>query len=158
MNADDEMVGTKTEGSQAVGSNAGTSAGLPFWKRPVIRVGFMCAAFFVIGAAAGSAITTHVIFRTVHGVLRDPERMAERMLEHMQDDFDLTQEQATAIHAILSESMGTISETMKNEHETMHQRVREVLTQEQRVIHDEKMKTARHRFFGGRAEHAGEPE
>jgi hypothetical protein len=130
----------------AVRADAGPT---PVWRQRNVRRGLAGAGIFLIGAAVGSLVTSHVVFNVMRRGLREPEAVAEHMLSRMRHDLDLTDEQAAAMKPILTERLGAISKALTDGHDAMHAAIAELLTPEQRAVHEEHVARMRRRFLGG---------
>ena len=88
-----------------------------FWRRPRTRTMLLCAGFLIIGLGLGSLATSLAIHRAVRHGLRDPDRIASRVLSRMRCDLDLTDEQAAKILPILRERFAGLRDAIHREHE-----------------------------------------
>jgi len=134
----------------AEGESKESAEGAPvcFWRRPGTRTVLLCAGFLVIGLGLGSLATSLAIHRAVRHGLRDPDRIASKVLSHMRCDLDLTDEQAAEILPILQKRFAGLRDAIRREHEAIAGDIETVLTPEQRVIHKRMIEERRERFLG----------
>jgi len=119
-----------------------------FWRRPRTKTALLCAGFLVIGLGLGSLATSLAIHRAVRHGLRDPDRLASKVLSHMRSDLDLTDEQAAEILPILQKRFAGLRDAIRREHEAIAGEIETVLTPEQRVIHRQRLEERHERFLG----------
>ena len=100
---------------------------------------------FVLGILAG-AFGTQVFlkYRTSHFVQRGPEARAERFLEHLSRDLDLTDDQRAEIGTIVRESHRRLAEISRRCRPEIRgiiegdfEKIRRILTDEQRQKFDQ---------------------
>ncbi len=95
---------------------------------------------FVLGILAGAfGIQAYLKYRTSHFVQRGPEARAERFLEHLSRDLDLTDDQRAEIGTIVRESHRRLAEIswrcrpeIRGIIEGDFEKIRRVLTDDQR--------------------------
>ncbi len=140
--------GSAPDGAPARKIGDAAAEAVPFWRRPRTRTALLCVGFLVIGLGLGSGLTSVAIHRMVRHGLRDPGRIASKVLSHMRGELDLTDEQADAILPILEKRFSGLRDAFRAEHEAIGREIEPILTPEQRSeyrrIHEE-----RHRRFLG---------
>jgi len=139
--------GSSGEGPMAKSTDAANRPA-SFWRRPRTRTVLLCAGFLVIGLGLGSLATSLAIHRAVRRGLRDPDRLASKVLWHMRCDLDLTDGQAAEILPILRKRFTGLRDAIRREHEAIAGDIEPVLTAEQRVIHKRMIEERRERFLG----------
>ena len=119
-----------------------------FWRRPRTKTALLCAGFLVIGLGLGSIATSAAIHGMVRHGLRDPERLASKVLSRMRSKLDLTDEQAVKILPMLEKRFGDFRDAVRSAHKSIATDIEPVLTPEQRVIHERMTAERRERFLG----------
>ncbi|MFH1092165.1 MAG: hypothetical protein V1742_11420 [Pseudomonadota bacterium] len=98
---------------------------------PTILLG---VAILVCGLVLGSGITVGAVWRVIHKSFRDPVRLTERIVRHMQRNLDLNEEQARKVKMILEKRMPAfvkLRRQVREELEQVRRELAEVLTPEQ---------------------------
>jgi hypothetical protein len=141
--------GKGSSGEQSPGKPGDEAArATSFWRRPRTRTVILCAGFLVIGVGLGSIVTSAAIHRMVRHSLRDPGRLASKVLSHMRGRLDLTDEQAEAVLPILKKRFTSVCEAIRREHDAIGKEIAPLLTPEQRAIQERIMEKRRERFLG----------
>ncbi len=119
-----------------------------FWRRPRTRTALLCVGFLVIGFGLGSIVTSAAIHRMVRHGLRDPGRLAAKVLSHMRRELDLTDEQAAGILPILEKRFAGVRDAIRREHDAIGREIEPLLSPEQRATHKQIIEERRARFLG----------
>jgi hypothetical protein len=149
----------KPEGDPPVeGTNATAPLGAPperrrFWNRRGVQIGFASGAAFLIGVCIGVGGSAHWFHRMVHRGLRNPERMASKVICHMKDRLELTDAQAAKIRPLLVRSHTAIVENVARTFRELDAEIEQHLTEEQIAKHRAFIARHRARFFGDRDAH-----
>lgn len=131
------------------GNVSGDSDGLPApRRRSRTRIIALCLGAFACGALLGSFVTVSVIHRGVRRGLREPEKIAARIVSHMRSDLDLTDEQAERVLVILKRRHRAIRDAVRGELDSMRDEICTVLTEGQAALWKKKVDEMRARFFG----------
>lgn len=109
---------------------------------------------FISGAAVGSVASTFVMKHRVMGFIRGgPPHAHRRIIREVTEGIDLTDEQRRKIDLILDESipeMEKLSEefgkTMEFQTERQMEKIREILTDDQRIAFNENLGELKERF------------
>ena len=103
-------------------------------------------AVFVLGTLAGALVTHRIYQRRIHAFLRGGPAATEMIVRRMNWQLDLTPAQRAQVETIVRDSRQKLREArqqidpqMRALFQDMDQRIREVLTPEQRVKFDKLM-------------------
>lgn len=123
-------------------------------RRSWLLAVFLMSAVFLFGAIVGAVVTGRFLWKKHIDSLQRPRFETSRMMRHMQDNFNLTDEQVEQLSTILSnhhQKIETIREEVRAEVEpeieSLRREVDTVLTPEQAKQWDARFTSEKHKWL-----------
>jgi hypothetical protein len=124
---------------------------LPVPRRKRWRWVFLCLCSFVCGVLIGPVIAWAIMGHLGPGRgpgTDDLEERVDRVVEHMRNDLDLTDEQTKQVYTITKKQFIALDEALRKNFDAMNSEIRALLNDKQIIKYEEWMNKRFERFPG----------